>query len=474
MKRELDLSKPLKIFLQALFLFWFLTLLLGWIEKYLLHLPGGDWYPLFLRQARFTDFTIFQERFRYFHEASFFQVAGFPFTYPAPAAIVFDGFYQFGAYALYAFILFCFVAFIGAGFALGHAMSCRGLRIVNTVTFIGATLALSYPFWFLVDRGNIEIVNWLLVALGVASYWNKRWYLAGAFLGVAISVKIFPFIFLALLLSARKYLAIVWGIAICALVTLASTWIMGPTYRIASEGIEKGLDFFRLQYALQVHVEEIGFDHSAFAIVKELAFRRHANQGLYYLPWLSGYMVVAATTGIILYFWKIRTLPRTNQILALTVASILLPPVSSDYTLVHLYIPWGVLVLVSLTGSQKVKGLVFSFVCMAFLLAPESFAVIHGIRIAGQLKAIVLLILFVVSLTCPFEEPVSDRNDMQPPVQVPDSGLLPVDADDEIGPAAQSDLCYLLYHAAVRRIDSSRGIISRNPSTSSARLTEGT
>jgi hypothetical protein len=140
---------------------------------------------------------------------------------------------------------------------------------------------------------------------------------------------------------------------------------------------------------------------------------------LYYLPWLYGYMAVAAAAGLILYFWRIRTLPRANQILALTVASIMLPPVSGDYTLIHLYIPWGVLVLISISlkNAHKVRGLVLSFSCMAFLMAPESFAVIYGIRIAGQLKAIVLLILFIVSITYPFEEPASVADDVLSPTR---------------------------------------------------------
>jgi hypothetical protein len=422
MKEKVSLGKPLERFLEVLFLLWVFSILFGWIEKDILHLPGGDWYPLFLRQARSSDFTIFQERFRYFHEATFFQLPGFPFTYPAPIAVVFNGFFQFGAHALSAFISFCFLVFMCACFALGRAMIHRGLEMDQMVTFIVYSMLLSYPFWFLVDRANIEIMNWLLVALGVTAYWHKRWYLAAAFFGVAISFKIFPFVFLGLLLSARKYWAVAWGIVICTFITLFSTWFMGPTYQTASAGIANGLDFFRGQYMLQVHPSEIGFDHSLFAVVKKLTFSLHAvsvAHGLYYLPWLYGYMSVCAVVGVILYFLRIRTLPRANQILALTVASILLPPVSGDYTLVHLYIPWGVLVLVSisLNDARKVKGLVLSFVCMAFLMAPESFAVINGIRIAGQLKAIVLLILFVVSLTCPFEESGSESDDMQPLAQ---------------------------------------------------------
>jgi hypothetical protein len=421
MKDKFGLIKPLERFLQVLFLFWFLMFFIGWIER-VLHLHGGM-YPLFLRDWRFSDFTIYPDWFRYFHQAMFFQLPRFYFCYPAPVAIVLDGFIQFGAYALSVYLAFCFLTFMGAGLVLGRAMIHYGMGMAQTVVLIGSSMLLSYPFWFLIDRANIEMVNWLIVALGVACYWNKRWYLAAAFFGVAISFKIFPFVFLGLLLSARKYWAVAWGIVICALTTCASTWFIGPTYRIASEGIAKGLDYYRVQYAMQVHTYEIGFDHSLFAIIKGLthkyyvqALHHQLTPVLYYLPWLYGYMAVAAAAGLILYCWRIRTLPRVNQILALTVASIMLPPVSGDYTLVHLYIPWGVLVLVtiSLKDAHKVRGLVLSFVCMAFLMAPESFAVIYGIRIAGQLKAIVLLILFIVSITYPFEEPASNSDDVLP------------------------------------------------------------
>jgi len=97
------------------------------------------------------------------------------------------------------------------------------------------------------------------------------------------------------------------------------------------------------------------------------------------------------------------------------VASILLPPLSGDYTLLHLYIPWAVLALISISlkDGQIQRGLVFSFVCMAILMAPESWLFVYGIRVAGQLKAVVLLILFIVSITCPFEEPAAGCTALQ-------------------------------------------------------------
>jgi len=202
---------------------------------------------------------------------------------------------------------------------------------------------------------------------------------------------------------------------VAAVATVLSTWILGPTYHAASAGISQGLEYFRLNYALEIRRLEIGFDHSAFAIVKELTRHRGLDQA-YFAPWLNGYMAVAALVGVVLYFWRIRKLPRANQILALTIASVLLPPVSSDYTLVHLYIPWAVLVLLSIhiDTHLKARGFVIAFVCLAFLMAPESYLILDGarfggeIRFAGQLKAIALCVVFIVSMIYRLEETVQE------------------------------------------------------------------
>ncbi len=270
-RMKLSQCRPLERFLQVLYLLWFFVLIVGWVEKDFFHLPEMNWYPLFMKEARFSDFTIFHDRFQYFQQAEFFRHPGFPFTYPAPVAVFFAVFYSLGSHALGVFLAFCFVVFVGAGVTFGRAMNRRGLAMADTAVFVGSTILLSYPFWFLVDRGNVEIANWLLLALGVAAYWHRRWYLAAAFFGVAISFKIFPFVFFGLLLSARKYKAVGWGLLVSASSTFLSTWIVGPSYRTASTGIANGLEFFKTQYMLQLHPQEIGFDHSAFAIVKEIS-----------------------------------------------------------------------------------------------------------------------------------------------------------------------------------------------------------
>jgi len=120
-------------------------------------------YPLFLRTWRFYDFTEFQDKFTYFHQATFFQILAFTLL-SSPRGHCLRWIYAVRIYALSAYLVFCFLTFIGAALLL-DAQCAIVVWDSAGIFFIGSSMLLSYPFWFLVDRANIEMVNWLLVAL---------------------------------------------------------------------------------------------------------------------------------------------------------------------------------------------------------------------------------------------------------------------------------------------------------------------
>jgi hypothetical protein len=95
-------------------------------------------------------------------------------------------------------------------------------------------------------------------------------------------------------------------------------------------------------------------------------------------------------------------MPVLNQVLCLTVAMTLLPPMSFDYTLIHLYLPFALLALYlvdfhrkGLDAPRGVAGVVF---CMVVLLSQVGEIIFHGDRLGGQIKAVALLVLFVLCL----------------------------------------------------------------------------
>ena len=111
--------------------------------------------------------------------------------------------------------------------------------------------------------------------------------------------------------------------------------------------------------------------------------------------------------GLLVYLLRIRHLPAINQVLCLTIACVLLPPTSFDYTLLHLYTPWALCVLFAVDTYRarrlRIPGLAAVFVCFAILFAQLGEFVLHGDRLGGQIRATVLLVLFLVALRYPLQ-----------------------------------------------------------------------
>jgi hypothetical protein len=100
-------------------------------------------------------------------------------------------------------------------------------------------------------------------------------------------------------------------------------------------------------------------------------------------------------------------MPPINQVLFLTIASIILPPMSYDYTLLHLYTPWVMLVFFAVAlwrnNLPNPKGLWPAFLCFIVLLSPQNEIILHGERLEGQIKCLALVALAVIALRFPFK-----------------------------------------------------------------------
>lgn len=373
--------------------------------RFLFHEPEFYWFPFFKRGIRGTDFSIFTERFRHLHTSAFFDGPGSPFTYPAPAALVYAFFLKVPHHQLLFFLAFCLGIYVLAGFLFGRALFRTKLGTTSVLAIVLPTLLLAYPELFLLDRGNIEAISWIFTSLGVWAYWRKRWYTAGFLIGIAAALKLFPFILLALLLSARRYVALLIGAAVMLTTTVLSTLWIGPTYEIASHGIAMGLDKFRRNYALVYSRDATGFDHSLFTAFK-LPLHGHISAGE-----LAAYMAIASVGGLLLYGFRIRKLPRANQVASLITCMVLLPPVSFEYTLVHLLIVWAVLVLLAVGWQERSmatpKGILPSMLALAWLLSTQSYLILplhNPLRLDGLVQALVLVFLLATSVTYPWPE----------------------------------------------------------------------
>ncbi len=378
--------------------------------RFLLHLGYPYNYPGIQPYNFFADFRFLRMRFVQFHSRAFFIVSD-PMNYPPPLLVCYKFFMLKPMLAHPAFATLRFASFIlltswVALFLYRRAIIRRGLSSRQATWFLLGTYAFSFAFWFEFQQSNMEIIVWIMVCLGVWAFWTERFWAACIFFGLAASMKIFPFVFVGLFVARKQYRQIAGFVVTIALATISTLWVVCPDLPYAWKQIRDGIAYFGKTSTMQMIQVALGFDHSLFALLKRVLSNFIPASHLGHV--LPVYMLVVAVGGIVLFFARICRLPLVNQVLCLSVAAILLPPTSYDYTLLHLYAPFALLVFVALEGeplgSAKPRGgLLLAFALLAFALSPQSEFIYHGARFAAQLKSVALLLLGATGLVFPFE-----------------------------------------------------------------------
>lgn len=389
----------------------FMSVLYCLVMHFGLHWPYPYSWPFFVPTDRFNDFTIYHPKFEFFHTAEFFNY-GYPFTYPAPISLVYEAFYKLGgaAHSLRLFLIFIVLSFSIPAILFGRALRARGLSNVSSIAMATLVTVLSWPALLIFDRANMEVMVWCALATGVWAYSRgKDWTAAGLF-GLAASMKLFPFVYLALFLNRRQFPKVLFGAASFFFFSIVSLAALGPTVPIAYHGIEAGLAYFHNVYMAHYLPGEGGVDHSILAFLRlaiHAVLRKNDTVALAEL--LRVYLPVSAILGLILYFWRIYKMPRLNRLLALTIASIYFTPFSGDGTLVHLYYSFALFCFLAMDAWRRhleIPGLRVVFFCFAYLFSTESFLIISNHRVEGQGKCVVLGILLFWSLRYPFGTPL--------------------------------------------------------------------
>ncbi len=391
--------------------------------NFFLHINGRAGYPLSRGNDLFNDFTIFEDKFVYFHTQAFWQV-GFPINYPAPCIVAFELFFHFlKRWDVFGFELFCVLALVIPAGLFARTLTRRGMAVSQAVLFCLVMTLFSWPGILIFDRGNIEILVWLALATGMWAYATGRLWTAAAFFGFGASLKLFPFVLLGLFLSRKQYGKFIFGIVVFTLISWVSMAVVGPTVVSAYHGIASGLGTFKQVYMSAWRPDENGVDHSMFALFKLCAYVCFHHKANGFTRTLTAYLWTVAGGGVLIYFVRIRKLPLLNQVLALTISSIYFTAFSGDGTLVHLYAPCAMLLLLAQKAWQdnvRIPGLSSMLGCMTVLLSCETFLVHKDQRYIGPLHCVVLGFLLLLALLYPLGPPL-DQTDSETILSAPET-----------------------------------------------------
>lgn len=405
MKRSASLPGPVWLFLIVSFALNLIGVACEVYARYHLRLLFPYSTPV-LNEKPAPDLVNYAPQFDHLHTLQFFST-GFPvpYMYPAPVA-PFYSFFLALPMRVRVFhgtvVALVLLAAIGFGWYIWR----RGLPLWQASLISVGSLLLSYPALFEWKQCNMEIFVCLFVAGGVWFFARKHFYWSAVCLGVAIGMKLFPFVYLGLFLAQKRYKPMFVALGVALVLTLASLAYLGPTIPAAWHGVSADLRFYQ-QTVPTVMREQIGYDHSLFALVKRSVHMvvDRSNMNPHFDRFLHFYMPVIGIAGLLAYFLRIRKLPFANQVLSLSVASILLPPTSYDYTLLHLYVPWAILVLYAVFANRdRPPGLRMAFLCLAVSTSIQTELIFHQRTLEGQIKALALTALFLIALSYPFAE----------------------------------------------------------------------
>ena len=359
--------------------------------------------PLFDPAGRYDDWNNFVQRTLHFGEPGMLsrRDLGLPYPYPLPSIWIFILFEHLVRNTL-ALYLLC-----GTGiFLLAAAAFSLHLRRIHAGALpqivVWATLLLGSPALFLLDRANIEVFLWLLLLGGVVSFVYQRPYLAATFFALAAAMKIYPALLLLLFVPRRQGKALLFGIGVAAAATLVSLQVVGPNIPAALGDMAWGAVVLRKYQIVALAENSLRFDHSLFGFAKQSYFvLKYLRYGGVASPpefprLFKIYSVLAPLCFAVLYWFRLRTLPMLNQLCALVLLALLLPYVSYEYTLVHLYLCFGAFLLYlhersSLPAFRPTLPATAIMLCFAVIFAPVARLV--GYHVQAQVKCLALLVL---------------------------------------------------------------------------------
>ncbi len=386
-----------------------LSLVYTLVMTHLLRTPHPYGVTLFWGSFNGSDFSVFGERSQHFGTPSYWDEFNYPFTYPAPLAVVFALLFRL-PHPLAIYLVLCIAALIFWAVWLARELASAGIKARQAAAFVTLILVASWPVVTLLNTANIEGLLAIVLAAGVYAVLREKFWLGATLIGLAAAMKLFPFILLALLISRRRYREFAWGIAVAAITTLASLALLGPTILAAQRHIADGLRFINEAFILSTQRDALNYSHSLFSVLKfaialiAKLLGSHASDSLLNTT-LRLYMVAAAIVGVVLYFTIIRKLPILNQLLALTICAVLLPPLSADYTLLELLLPFGLLCLYAVESKDSglVPCLAPCFGCFAVLFAWETFLTMHyAFDRPARTVALSVLLIFVLRSPMPW------------------------------------------------------------------------
>ena len=274
---------------------------------------------------------------------------------------VFSVFSQWASFIFYVIFLFLTVAYCNA-LMLKTQDKYKHLKNIFIFTL------LTYPLLFLIDRGNIDGLVFVLTFIFFILYGHKKYNLSAVMLGLAIAMKAYPIFYAVIFLSDKRYKELILVFLTAGAVTLFSLFFFDGGILENFLFVRNGFGYSAWAGFADNNMLQRGV--SLFFVIKAFIIQsgqiKTVNMDKLFI--LYGMLAKILSLLAALYallvekeFWK--------KVTVLTIAMLIFPPISADYKLVFLSVP----VYFFLNYSTDSRQSIFYSVIFALLFIPKDY-----------------------------------------------------------------------------------------------------
>jgi len=342
---------------------------------------GYDYYPyntfLFWPEDRFNDF------FNHFYTAKHLNpyyppnlfTVYFPFTYFCVYLLTF-----LPAKVAFALLFGIFIC----SFAYYVFRNLPASDYLGRISGVIILTFLSYPILFTVDRGNLEILVFLFLLLFVNYYQKGDNVKSVIFLSLAIAMKLYPGVFVVLFCADKKYKNIIYtGVLVLALSVFSAAVLEGGV-QASLQGLQNNLGLFKEAYMRSVM--GLHFNTSLYGAITIL------GKKFTFLSIVIKYYTVLALIAfaLISLFIVLKEKEFWKRVSLLVFMMLLLPQVTFDYKMIHLYIA---LMLFLNSHKQSQHDMLYAML-FGLILIPKDYLIIQpDISVAVFLNPLLMLMI---------------------------------------------------------------------------------
>lgn len=267
-----------------------------------------------------------------------FHGVNYGFSYFPATYLLVHPFAYFGTIVSWYTTLSVFLATFIAAVVFFAWKNMRGVSPNETFQRVVIATAMCYPVLFTIHTGNIEAWVFMLLATFMMLYHEKRYAWSTIPLSLAIAMKVFPAVFLVLLVADKRFKELIYtlvGVVIFTFIPLAI--FQGGIF----EGLSGYLERLRASQKLYVDLMIIStsgnhYGHSLMNAIRvvmgEEFFTAKDHMHSYPIFTLIVFGFVSLYTVFVeKVLWR--------RVALMVVCMCLLPFTSTDYKLMHFYLP---------------------------------------------------------------------------------------------------------------------------------------